>query len=162
MRALIILACLVLCATPALWASPTDTLPEPAHLPDRMPHFYSADCPTYQEGVPTLEQHDVKTCSEEAMLTYIYSNLVDPRLAQDSTQRKSKRRKRQALRTAVSFVVEKDGSITEVRTLSSTGDPALDHAAREVIAGMPDWVPGVTGGEMVKVAFTLPIRFGWE
>ncbi len=60
--------------------------------------------------------------------------------------------------TNSSFVVEKNGKITDTKVKQSIGH-GCDEAAREVIAGMPDWSPGKQGGKSVRVKFAVPINF---
>jgi len=56
------------------------------------------------------------------------------------------------------FVVEKDGSISNVTVLRSA-DPLLDAEAVRVIRQMPLWSPGMKDGQPVRVRYTLPISF---
>lgn len=56
------------------------------------------------------------------------------------------------------FIVEKDGSISNVSVLRSV-DPLLDKEAVRVIENMPKWAPGKQDGKPVRVKFTLPIKF---
>lgn len=58
----------------------------------------------------------------------------------------------------VSFVVERDGSITDVRVVKSV-DPSLDKEAARVIKSMPRWIPGKQKGETVRVKYTVPVIF---
>ncbi|HEU4717791.1 MAG TPA: energy transducer TonB [Bacteroidia bacterium] len=60
----------------------------------------------------------------------------------------------------VSFVVEKDGSITNVRCVKGVnGAPGLSDEAVRVISAMPAWSPGSTNGKPVRVEVTQPVRF---
>lgn len=60
----------------------------------------------------------------------------------------------------VTFVVEKDGSVTDVRILRGVaGGPGCDKEALRVINLMPKWKPGIQGGRIVRVQFNLPIKF---
>ena len=61
-------------------------------------------------------------------------------------------------RVLCSFVVERDGSITEVKVIRSV-DPSLDKEAVRVIQSMPNWIPGMQKGQPVRVKFTLPVTF---
>lgn len=61
-------------------------------------------------------------------------------------------------RVFVTFVVEVDGSITDVRVLRGIGGGCDEEAVR-VVRGMPKWVPGKQRGVPVRVQFNLPIRF---
>ena len=61
-------------------------------------------------------------------------------------------------RVIASFVVEKDGSITEA-VIRKSIDPLLDAEALRVIGSMPNWMPGMQNGEAVRVKYTVPITF---
>ncbi len=61
-------------------------------------------------------------------------------------------------RVLVTFVVEKDGSISDVRVLRGIGG-GCDEEALRVVQQMPAWKPGQQGGKPVRVKFTLPMRF---
>lgn len=61
-------------------------------------------------------------------------------------------------RVVVSFVVEKDGSISEPKVVKSL-DPAFDAEALRVVSMMPKWIPGKFYGEATRVKYCLPIIF---
>lgn len=61
-------------------------------------------------------------------------------------------------RVIVSFVVEKDGSITDVKTVRSV-DPAFDREAERVVKAMPKWVPGKQNGILVRTRYNVPVTF---
>lgn len=61
-------------------------------------------------------------------------------------------------RVVVSFVVERDGSISTAKVVKSV-DPQLDREALRVILSMPKWKPGKQNGDPVRVKYTLPINF---
>lgn len=61
-------------------------------------------------------------------------------------------------RVLVSFVVEKDGSITHSKVVNSAS-PELDAEALRVVKSMPRWTPGKEKGEVVRVKFNVPILF---
>ena len=61
-------------------------------------------------------------------------------------------------RVTVVFVVDKDGSITNVETLRGV-DAELDKEAIRVISSMPKWIPGMQKGKAVKVRYTVPVMF---
>ncbi len=58
----------------------------------------------------------------------------------------------------VQFVIEKDGSISNVEIFKGVSE-ALDQEAFRVISAMPKWIPGIQDNKNVKVKFTLPINF---
>lgn len=61
-------------------------------------------------------------------------------------------------RVIVTFVVEKDGSITEAKVVKSVY-PSLDEEALRAVKGMPKWIPGVQNGERVRTKYTIPVTF---
>ena len=61
-------------------------------------------------------------------------------------------------RVIVQFVVEKDGSITDVKVAKSV-DPSLDKEAARVVSAMPKWTPGKQNGSAVRVKYTVPVTF---
>ena len=61
-------------------------------------------------------------------------------------------------RVIVTFVVERDGSITDVRVVKSV-DPSLDKEAQRVLRSMPRWIPGKQNGSAVRVKYTVPVTF---
>lgn len=61
-------------------------------------------------------------------------------------------------RVVVGFVVEKDGSITDVKVIKSQ-DPSLDREAARVVKSMPRWIPGKQNGSAVRVKFQVPVTF---
>ena len=85
----------------------------------------------------------------EAMIQFISSNIKYPADA-----------KKQKVdgRVLVNFVVEKDGSITEVKVIKPAF-PSLDAEAIRVVKAMPKWKPGYQRGQAVRVQFTMPINF---
>ena len=58
----------------------------------------------------------------------------------------------------VQFVVDKDGSIEEVKVLRAVSD-GLDKEALRLVKSMPKWSPGKMGGKPVKCRFNLPVVF---
>ncbi|PLX07135.1 MAG: energy transducer TonB [Marinilabiliales bacterium] len=61
-------------------------------------------------------------------------------------------------RVFVSFVIGKDGSVTDVKILRGV-DPYLDKEAERVVKAMPKWKPGKQRGKPVKVQYQIPINF---
>lgn len=58
----------------------------------------------------------------------------------------------------VQFVVEKDGSVSNIKVVRGV-DASLDKEAVRVVSVMPKWKPGKQRGKAVRVAYTLPIAF---
>jgi TonB family protein len=84
-----------------------------------------------------------------ALLEYLRSNIKYPKECRDE--------KIQG-RVLVSFIVEKDGSLSGFEVVKSV-HPDLDAEALKVIKAMPAWKPGTQHGEKVRVKFTVPVNF---
>ncbi|MBQ8158809.1 MAG: energy transducer TonB [Prevotella sp.] len=61
-------------------------------------------------------------------------------------------------RVVCTFVVERDGSVTDVQVARSI-DPSLDKEAVRVLKQMPRWNPGKQNGSSVRVKYTVPVTF---
>lgn len=81
--------------------------------------------------------------------TYLNQNIRYPAEAQETCVQG---------RVVVSFVVGKDGHISDVTVLRSV-DPSLDKEAIRVVRNMPRWTPGKQGGEPVRVRYNVPVSF---
>jgi protein TonB len=86
---------------------------------------------------------------DAALMQYLQSNLRYPTMAREAGIQGT---------VFVTFVVERDGSITDVRILRGVGG-GLDEEAVRVVRNMPRWTPGRQRGQAVRVQFNLPIRF---
>ncbi len=58
----------------------------------------------------------------------------------------------------VSFIVEKDGSLSNIHVLHSL-EASLDSAAVTCLRNMPKWKPGMQNGKVVRVQFNTPVHF---
>lgn len=86
---------------------------------------------------------------QQAMMEYIARNIRYPAMARESGIQG---------RVFVNFVVERDGSVTNVRVLRGIGG-GCDEEAIRVVKAMPKWTPGRQRGQAVRVSFNLPVRF---
>ena len=84
-----------------------------------------------------------------ALMQYLSSNIKYPVVAEENGLQG---------RVVCTFVVERDGSITDVRVIRSV-DPSLDKEAVRVVKGMPRWIPGKQNGSAVRVKYTVPVTF---
>ena len=84
-----------------------------------------------------------------ALNTFIVSNLKYPVFAQEKGIQG---------RVVVKFIVEKDGSISNVEVNQSV-DPDLDNEAMRVVKAMPKWYPGLKNGKAIKVECSHPFVF---
>ena len=84
-----------------------------------------------------------------ALMSFLSSNIKYPVVAQENDVQG---------RVIVGFVVERDGSITDVKVMRSV-DPSLDREAQRVVRAMPRWKPGKQNGSAVRVKYTVPVVF---
>ena len=84
-----------------------------------------------------------------AMMDFLYSNLKYPK---DAAKQKVEGR------VLVLFVVETDGTLTDVKVAKKVF-PSLDAEAVRVVKTMPKWTPGKHNDQPVRVRFALPIVF---
>lgn len=61
-------------------------------------------------------------------------------------------------RVICSFIIEKDGSITNAEVMQGI-EPSLDQEALRVVNAMPKWSPGMQRGKAVRVKYTVPLTF---
>ena len=85
----------------------------------------------------------------DELMKFIQRNIRYPKEAQEQGKQG---------RVIVQFVVEKDGSITDVNIVRSA-DPQFDAEALRIVNMMPKWTPGKQRGKEVRVRFTLPVTF---
>lgn len=95
------------------------------------------------EQMPTFPGGDA------ALMKYLAENIKYPVSAQKAKEQG---------RVVVQFIVEKDGTVTGVKTVRSV-TPALDAEAVRVIKAMPKWTPGKQGGQPVRVNYNVPVSF---
>ena len=61
-------------------------------------------------------------------------------------------------RVVAGFIVERDGSVSNIEILKSV-HPLLDAEVVRVLSLMPNWIPGRQNGQPVRVKYSLPITF---
>lgn len=85
----------------------------------------------------------------DALMKYLSGNIKYPEQAKEKNTQG---------RVLVSFVVEKNGSISNVKVVKGIGNGCDEEAVR-VISAMPKWKPGMQNGKKVRVSFAIPISF---
>lgn len=65
-------------------------------------------------------------------------------------------------RVICSFIIDKEGKVTEVHVAQSSGTQSLDEEAVRLVSLMPNWKPGKDKGEPVSVLYTIPVLFKLE
>lgn len=112
-----------------------DLIEEP-EIPDDIVVKVPEVFPRFPEGIPGLK-------------AYLGDNVNYPKLAKQLNIQGT---------VYVGFIVEKDGSISQVEILRSIGG-GCDEEAIRVVQNMPQWSPGRQMNKPVRVSFTLPIKF---
>ena len=96
-----------------------------------------------------VEQMPLFPGGDAALMAYLRDHIHYPTVAAENGVQG---------RGVVGFVVERDGSITDVNVLRSV-DPSLDREAMRVVKGMPRWTPGKQNGSAVRVKYQVPVTF---
>ncbi len=86
---------------------------------------------------------------ERALVKFLSSSVKYPVIAQENGIQG---------KVYVTFVVEKDGSVTDA-TILRGADPSLNKEALRVVSLLPKWKPGKQGGRAVRVSYRVPIDF---
>ena len=97
------------------------------------------------EQKPTFEGKDANEFSR-----WVNTKLVYPEIAKENGSQG---------RVYLSFIVDKDGSVTDVKVLRSSSDATLDNEAIRVVKSSPKWEPGRQRDRAVKVTYTFPVIF---
>lgn len=97
----------------------------------------------------TVEQMPSFPGGDAALMNWLRNNVRYPAVAEENGIQG---------RVVVSFVVERNGSITDVQVVKSV-DPSLDKEAARVVKSMPNWVPGKQNGSAVRVKYNVPVTF---
>lgn len=84
-----------------------------------------------------------------ALMQYLSKNIKYPPFAEENGIQG---------RVVCTFVVERDGSVTDIHIAKGV-DSSLDKEAIRVVSAMPKWIPGRQNGQMVRVKYTLPVTF---
>ena len=96
-----------------------------------------------------VEQMPMFPGGDGALMGYLRDNIHYPTVAAENGVQG---------RVVVGFVVERDGSITDVNILRGV-DPSLDREAMRVVKSMPKWTPGKQNGSAVRVKYQVPVSF---
>ena len=118
-------------------------------IPDELPFAVIEQVPLFPgcENEPKSRQFD---CFQEQMTKHIKKNFNYPeRAMEDNIQG----------RVSVLFVIDKDGSITNVQARGPKGGELLEKEALRVISKLPKFKPGMQRGKPVKVKYSQPITF---
>ena len=96
-----------------------------------------------------VEQMPTFPGGQQELMAYLGKNIKYPTIAQENGTQG---------RVIIQFVVERDGTISDVHVARGV-DPYLDKEAVRVVQSMPKWIPGKQNGKAVRVKFTVPVMF---
>lgn len=104
---------------------------------------------TEEEVFVVVEEDPEFPGGMDALYQYLASNIRYPKQAKEEGIQG---------RVFVNFVIEKDGSVSNVKVLRDIGGGCAEEAMR-VVQAMPKWKPGRQRGKRVRTQYTLPINF---
>ena len=100
-------------------------------------------------GAAQLEQMPQFPGGEQELKKFIDQNLRYPEKARNEDIQG---------KVWLSFVIEKDGSISTIKVVRDIGGGCAEEAVR-LLKAMPKWIPGKRDGVLVKVMYNLPFTF---
>lgn len=104
--------------------------------------------PVYPGCEDKKTEAEKKACMNQMIVKYVSNNFEFPEMARQMGLEG---------RVFVNFVIEKDGSITNIEVVRGV-DPVLDDEAVRVIKGLPNFEPAKQRGKPVRVSYTIPIN----
>lgn len=106
-------------------------------LKSDLPKLKAEEMPEYPGGM-------------SAMMNFIMDNIKYPEDAKKAGKDG---------RVTCSFIIDKEGKVTEPHVVQSSGTQSLDEEAVRLVSLMPNWKPGKDKGEPVSVLYTIPVMF---
>jgi TonB family protein len=94
-------------------------------------------------GMVVIKQPEFEG-GDDALRKYLYTNLKNPKGLYG--------------KTIVAFTVRRDGSVTGIKIVSSSV-PVFNAKVIRAVKQMPKWKPGLEGGQVIPIKYTLPINF---
>lgn len=133
------LVVLFILSMPLAAQNPFGVKPQPAPPPPEEIYDKVDEMPQFQGG-------------PEAMQKYLEDHIVHPAVMREVCS---------ARRLVAGFVVEKDGSLSQVDIIKSiSGCPDFDFDVMRVIKTMPKWIPGRLKGRRVRCFYKIPVYIG--
>jgi TonB family protein len=123
----------------------------PAQQPDIEQRLLDSlrNLPPDQKIFTAVEQEPSFPGGKQAFANYLLTNVKYPDKARENKVKGI---------VYISFIVERDGSLTDIK-LSSNLSPEIDAEAIRLMKECPKWNPGMQNGRTVRVAYTVPIGF---
>ena len=118
-------------------------------IDEELPFAVIEDAPIFP-GCENVPKNQRSACFEEQIRKFVGKNQQYPEKAmEDNIQG----------RVSVVFVIDKDGSITNVQARGPKGGELLEKEALRVISKLPKIKPGLQRGKPVKIKFSIPFVF---
>jgi len=121
--------------------------------PGKQNQKVSSEQAANKEVFTFVENPPVYPGGEQALALYLNRNIRYPKTAQEQNISGT---------IFVQFVVQPDGSISDVHTVGAPKGGGLEEESLRVVNSMPKWTPGTQHGRKVAVQFNLPIRYNLE
>lgn len=115
---------------------------------EEMPAFDGAQIKVTDAATGEIKTIEIKK-GDAGLMQYLSNTIKYPIVAEENGIQG---------RVICTFVVERDGTISDVKVTKSV-DPSLDKEAVRVLKSMPKWKPGKQKGENVRVKYTVPVTF---
>ena len=125
---------------------------EDSWIEGEMPEIITGEVEGESDVYQIVEQMPEFPGGEAELILYISKNIHYPQEAKEKGIQG---------RVFIGFVIEKDGSVSNIRNLRGV-DSELDAEAMRVVESMPRWKPGMHRGEPVRVSYQIPIVFKLE
>ena len=106
------------------------------------------DMPTWK-GCESGNANEKKSCTEEKMMKFLYSNVKYPAMAKDANIQGV---------VYLNFEISEKGAIKDIKILRGIGGGCDEEAVR-VVSMLPQFNPGQQRGRPVRVSYNLPMRF---
>ncbi len=132
-----------------------DTLPPPItdDNSEKKIHQTADKVPLFSVGCEMEDYTEKKACADKKMLEHIYMNVTYPYEARINGIEGT---------VVVSFIIEKDGQLTNIKILKNPGG-GLGEDVERVIKAMPqNWRPAIINGEPVRFKYALPVKYRLE
>ena len=126
--------------------------PESSRAMSKMALDSEAEMAEESQVFMVVEQMPEFPGGEEALYKYLRANIKYPQSAKESGIQG---------RVFVTFIVEPDSSISDVRVLRGIGG-GCDEEAIRVVKAMPKWIPGKQRGKPVRIQYNLPVQFSLQ
>lgn len=156
LKNLLLITCLLSFTNLSFGATLLDTLP-PQPMPDdnseKKIYQIADEVPLFSVGCEEEDYAAKKICADNKMLEFIYMNVTYPYEARINEIEGT---------VVVTFVIEKDGQLTNIKILKNPGG-GLGEDVERVIKAMPaNWQPATINGKTVRFKYALPVKYRLE